>query len=161
MNTSRTYLFDLVKLMLIAALIVTLPAGFIHAAQEPGPAASSITGIKVFFKLDPSITRGMYMGDRWVSPSTHYAVKEGAKVVVEVRAHGLDGQGRQVDISPVWEAEDPAMMTISPDKGSKVELTITRPGKSELRVAFGGITKRLPVRAWHQDNAMHVEITQE
>ena len=152
---------NLTRLLVFAVLVLVLPSGVIQADQESaGPAVPSLTDIKVSFKLDPRITRGMYMGERWVSPPTYAAVKEGNEVTVEAMAEGLDAQGNRIDISPEWKAGDPAMITISPDKGSKVNLTMLKDGQSEITVAFGGVSKKLEVKARHQDNAMRVEITQ-
>ena len=153
-------LISLAKLILVTALIVTLPFGLIQAAQEAaGTASASITNIKISFKMNPSVTRGMYMGDRWLSPP-YYNVEEGKEISVEALAQGLDAQGKLIEISPTWKAGDPAMIKISLDKGQKVTLTIIKEGKSNLRVSFGDISRELLVKAWHKDNAMHVEISQ-
>ena len=55
---------NLIRLFVFRALVVLLLAGIIHASHEAAAASASLTGIKISFKLDPRITRGMYMGDR-------------------------------------------------------------------------------------------------
>jgi len=122
-------------------------------------AAASLTDIRISFKMNPSISQGTYVGDRWLLPP-YYSVEEGKEITVEAIAQGFDAQGKLINISAAWEASDPAMITISPNKGSKVELTILKAGKSELRVAFEGISKKLPIKAWYKGNAIHVEIDQ-
>jgi len=39
-------------------------------------------------------------------------------------------------------------------------LTAFKNGQSDLTVTFEGISQKLPVRAWHRDKVMYVEITQ-
>ena len=152
MITKKTRLFDLVSLILLTPLIVVLLAGVTQAV-------TSITDIKISFKMNPSITQGTYVGDRWISPP-YYNVEEGKEITVEAVAKGLTAQGKLININAVWQSSNPAMITISPNKGVKVELTILKEGKSELKVTFEGISKKLPVKAWYKDNAIHVEISQ-
>jgi FKBP-type peptidyl-prolyl cis-trans isomerase FklB len=77
--------------------------------------ASDLRDIKMSFKLDPRLTRGRYMGDRWVSPPTYTGVRqEGKEYAVEARAEGLDAKGRPMRISPEWIPSDPGMVTVSP-----------------------------------------------
>ena len=153
-------LFDLRFFILLTALIVVIMADLTKAAQEvASPAAASLTDFKISFKMNPSITRGIYVGDRWISPP-YYSVEEGKEITVEAVVQSVDAKGKLIAISAAWEAGDPAMITISTDKGPKVNLTILKEGQSELRVTFGGISKRLPVKSWYKDNAIHVEISE-
>ena len=63
----------------------------IKAKQIAQPVASDLNDIKVSFKLDPRLTRSMYMGDRWISKTTFLStIQEGSEHTVEVRAQGLD-----------------------------------------------------------------------
>jgi hypothetical protein len=98
------------------------------------------------------------MGEVWT-----YTIREaqvGEKTTIEAKAVGLDAQGNQVDINPAWKAGDPAMIDIFPGQGVRVRLTILKDGKSDIMVAFKGISKKLPLKAWHRDKVMYVEITQ-
>lgn len=135
-----------------AASRLAMPA----KAQTDAPVAD----IKFEFKLDPRITRGMYMGDRWVSPPTYSRVGEGKTVVVEARAHGVDGQGRAVALAPRWASADPDMVTVSPAEGSQVEITVRRAGASSLRVTAGAIAKGLAITAKYEAGGIQVEIAQ-
>ena len=153
------------KLLRVFAFVpfaLVLLVCFTQAAQEAAvPSAASSTDIKISFKMNTSVTRGMYMGDRWISPPTYYNVEEGKEITVEAAAKGLDAQGKLIDINAAWEAGDPAMMTISPDKGPKVKLTIRKSGRTNLTVTAGGVSRKLPVKAWYKDKAMNVEINQK
>ena len=151
---------NLIRLFVLRALVVLLLGGIIHASREAaGQAASSITDIKVSFKLDPSITRGMYMGDRWVSPPTFTGVQEGKEVMVEARVEGLDAKGNPIDIHPTWIPSDPDMVTVSPGQGKEVKITVRRTGQSSLKVVSPGFSRELIIKATDQGNAIKVEIT--
>ena len=59
--------------------------------EEAAPAESSLKNVKVYFKLDSRITRGMFMGDRWVSPPTYApGPQSGKEYVLDARAEGVD-----------------------------------------------------------------------
>jgi FKBP-type peptidyl-prolyl cis-trans isomerase len=123
-------------------------------------ATSALTGITVSFKVDPRLTRGLYMGDRWVSPPTYNRVGEGKSVSVEARAHGRDTMGRPLDISADWIPTDPEMVTVTPNRSHEVRITVQRAGQSSLRVTSQGVSKELVIRATDQGNTLQLEIAQ-
>jgi FKBP-type peptidyl-prolyl cis-trans isomerase FklB len=146
-------------LLVLAAFILVLPSGVIRASrEEAGRAATSITDIEVSFKMDPRITRGMYMGDLWLSSATYFGAA-GETITLEARAHGLDTKGKQIVISPTWTPADPDMVEVSPDQGNAVRITVKRAGQSSLQVALQGAFRELSIKAAHQDNVMRVEIS--
>ena len=158
----RTRLFDLASLILLTALILVLLAAAMQTSQEVANAAtSSLTDIKFSFKLDPSITRGTYMGDRWVSPPTYEIVQEGETVTVIARVQGLDAGAKLRDISPEWTPEDPDMVSVSPRQGPQVAISVRRAGQTSLEVASQGFSKKLFIKAAYQGNIMQVEISQK
>jgi len=143
-----------------AALILVLLAGVIPVSQEAAAqAAASLNDIKVSFKLDPRITRGMYMGDRWISPPTYVGVGEGREMTVEARAEGLDAKGNPMDVSPEWMPANPGMVAVSPAQGKEVKITVRSGGQSSLKVSSLGISKDLLIKATYEGNAIKVEIT--
>jgi hypothetical protein len=150
------------RLFAIAALIAALPTGVGHASQKAaGPAAVSVSAIKVSFKLDPSITRGMYMGDRWVSPPTYSGIQAGKEITVDARVEGLDAGGKLAGASPAWRAEDTDMVRVSPGKGRQVRITVRRAGESALTVTCGKAARELTIKATTSDNVIQVEISQQ
>ncbi len=136
------------RLLVLTVLIFSLLTGVILAAASP-------VSIKVSFKLDPSLTRGMYMGDRWVSPPTYTASQSGKTSTIEARVEGLDK-----GISPTWTPSDPKMVTVSPQQGQQVTITVLRAGQSNLKVASQGVSKTLSIKAEYQNDDMQVEISQ-
>ncbi len=128
------------------------------------PAAMSrpaaLADINVSFKLDPRLTRGLYMGDRWVSPPTYSGVQDG-KFTVDARVQGVDAKGEPVDISPKWIPSDPKMVTVSPGQGNAVQITVQRAGQSSLQVTSQGFTRTLSIKAAaYRGNAIQAEISQ-
>jgi hypothetical protein len=127
---------------------------------SPPVASTALTDIKVAFKLDSRLTRGMYMGDRWVSPPTFTQVGEGKEVTVEATAQGLDATGKPVKISPEWTPEDSGMVTVTPGQGDAVRITVQRAGQSQLKVVSSGVSTELQIKATYQGDTIQVEISQ-
>ena len=149
------------------------------AAQQSNvtPTASGPpTDVAVSFKLDPRLTRSLYMGDRWFSPATFTTTQDVDRINVEVRAVGRDARGQSARVDPEWIATDPKMVTVSPARGNQVTITVHRAGETKLRVvqplapstrsAADGrageqaIVKELTIRAWKQGPAIQAEISQ-
>ena len=128
------------------------------AADDNAVPAATLTDLKVFFKLDPRLTRGLYMGERWVSPPTY--VGAGAQDTVEARVQGIGPKGRVRNISAQWAPADPEMVAVSPSQGKEVKITVKRAGESRLRVTSHGVTKELAIKAAYQGDSMQVEIAQ-
>ncbi|HSB69958.1 MAG TPA: hypothetical protein VLT62_11550 [Candidatus Methylomirabilis sp.] len=123
--------------------------------------AAALTGINVLFKMDPRITRGLYMGDRWISPPTFSGVQEG-NFTAEARVQGRDANGQPVKISPEWIPTDPEMVTVSPRHGDAVQITVRRAGQSSLKVVAQGVSKELVIKASYPDNMrIQAEISQK
>lgn len=143
-------------LAIFTSIVLTLAfAGPGFSAEEKTPA---LTDIQVSFKLDPRITQGLYMGERWVSPATYTGTS--AQDTVEARVQGTDAKGRPVSISPKWIPADPEMVTVSPSQGSQVKITVKRAGESRLQVTSQGVSKELSVKAAVRNNVLQVEIAQ-
>lgn len=116
--------------------------------------------IKLSFKVDPRVTRGMYMGDRWISPPTYLRVGESKECTVETRAEVLDANGKRMNTSLEWSAADPEMVTVKPDKGNAVNITVKREGESKLKVTSERVSKELLIKAINKGNVIQVEISQ-
>jgi FKBP-type peptidyl-prolyl cis-trans isomerase len=128
-----------------------------------GPAAAAavaIRGIEVSFKLDPRLTRSLFLGDRWVSPATFSAPAQGKTATVRASARGIDESGKRVGIEPAWIAADPGMVQVTRHGGGDVSITVKRAGASQLAVVFQGITKKLAVEATRRGDGLAVEISQ-
>lgn len=123
-------------------------------------ADAGLKDIKVSFKVDPRLTRSVYMGDRWVSPPTFTPARQGKTATVEAAADGLNGRGKRVRIDPEWIPTDPGMVEVTSGEGDEVRITVKRPGESKLKVVSQGITKELAIKAVDQGDAIAVEIAQ-
>lgn len=114
----------------------------------------------VAFRLDPELTRGMYLGDRWVSPPSYYFAQQGTQFVVQAKAQNIDARGERVDLSGDWASADPGMVAVTHLKAGEVTIVVRHPGQSNLTVSMGDGSKVLHIRAKQVDDAMQVEITQ-
>lgn len=148
--------------LILAALLLVLPAGVAQAQKKAAPPeAAALKGIQVSFQLDPRITRGQYLGERWISPPTYVRVQEGQKpLTVPAKAMGLDAKGAQVKINPTWKPGNTQLVKVSPPQGNSVELTILKEGQSDLTVTAGGVSKKLSIKAVRLQGSLQVDISQ-
>lgn len=143
--------------------------GVAGASQdEPAPAAAAGAStaaalaeprLVVTFRLDPSVTRGLYLGDRWVSPPEFRFAQPGDEYVVQAKLQSIDEWGDRSDLNGNWAASDPDMVAITraPDR---VTLVVREPGESRVTVTSGSESKVLRIRARQTPDAMDVAITQ-
>ncbi|MBI4463517.1 MAG: hypothetical protein HY647_02325 [Acidobacteria bacterium] len=125
------------------------------------PLQATFTDIQVSYRLDPWLIGGSYGGGFWVSPPVlGPATQGGSTFTLETRAVGLNAQGQPIAISPMWIPDDPAMVTVSPNQGNLVTITVQRAGQSSLRVTSQGVSKELVIQGTYQGNALYVEIAQ-
>lgn len=135
------------------------------ASPEPpepgrrGPPRGSVSRLKVSFKLDPRLTQGLQMGERWVSPTSYVSTQKGSLFIVQARAAGIDAEGRSFK-NPTWSPAEPDMVAVSREQGRQVEITVLRTGQSRLVVSEGGARKTLTVKADQQADVWQVEISQ-
>ncbi len=130
-------------------------------ASLANPAGAALAGIKVYFKLDPELTRGLYLGDRWVSPRTYTSVLQpGKQATVEARTEGQDARGRRLIryLSAEWLPADPDMVTVSPGPGNEVRIIVHHAGESAVEVKSGEISTTLSIRATYRDQANRTQV---
>lgn len=118
------------------------------SAHDKTPALP-LSDIKLEFKLDPRLTKSLYMGDRWVSPPTftQVGVEHAKQVIVEAVAHVLDAKGRPLNTRPNWVAADPGVATITRSQGNGVRITVTRVGETTVEVVSQGLSKKISIKA--------------
>lgn len=123
------------------------------------PASREVAGITVSFKLDPRLTKGVYMGERWVSPPTYSRVQDGDSLVVHARAAVRDARGSPVQVSATWTPADSEIVAVAPGEGHEVRLTVRRPGATSVTVAHGERSKTLKVYAVEERGHLRVDIS--
>lgn len=147
---------SIVLAFLICAVLVAGGCGVIGTANGSAP-----RGIKVSFKLDPRVTKSLYMGERWVSPSSYSAPTQGKETVIDAKAEAVDASGEAIAaLSPTWTAKDGSMVSVTPAEGSQVQIRVRQAGESEVRVQAKGLSKTLRVKAVTQGEVLRVTITQ-
>jgi hypothetical protein len=138
-------------------------APMIEAPPKPElsrAADSPLQDIEISFKLDPRLTKSLYMGDRWVSPPTYTKVGEGPECSVEVKVRGVGAQGKAMEISPRWTSANPNVAIIAPDEGKEVKIIVNRPGQTTIQVAALGLIKKLALTAVAHGDTLLIELTQ-
>lgn len=133
---------------------------FNHSARAAASAAAVSqrrdARMEFSFKVDPRLTRGLYMGDRWISPSIYVGAK--GQDMVEARVVARDARGNPMAELPRWIPADPSMVTVAPTVGSEVHITVNRAGESRVQVVAGGITEELIVKAMRSGEVIKLQI---
>lgn len=145
-------------LIIMLALVLALPWGPASAAKRGVKKQTS--GFEVQLKVQSITKESFYLGSVWVAPAKFTDVQMGEKYVGNARAVSVDQWGNPAGLEARWQPSDPAMVTVSPDEGPSVEVTVLKAGQSELRVSVGHIFKKLTINAVNQGGAMSVEILQ-
>lgn len=145
----------------VTSMLVMLTGVVRASAQAADPPATSLTEIRVSFKMDPRLSGPTYGGERWFSPPTFTsAVQEGTVGSVDVRVLGTDAAGKPLGIVPEWTASDPDMVMVTSGQQDQFRITVKRTGESKLIVASQGIAKELVVKAKSVGNGIQVEVSQ-
>lgn len=140
--------------------IHTQENAFITVQRPSAAAAVSLASIQVCYRLDPWLISGNYGSGFWVCPPSFGPVNQGGTAfVLETSADGLDASGQIIPISPQWIPSDSAMVTVSPNQGTPVTLTVQQAGQSKVQVATQGIATELAITAVNLGYAMQVTIT--
>ncbi|KGQ20297.1 hypothetical protein LF41_833 [Lysobacter dokdonensis DS-58] len=114
----------------------------------------------VAFKLPTDITRGHYLGERWVSPPKFAFAQAGREYTAQAKLQQVGDDGTRTDLSGDWSTSDPNMIAISHDAAGQVTLVVREPGEAQLTASAGGQRKVLKVRATRTDDAMEVAFVQ-
>jgi hypothetical protein len=115
----------------------------------------------VAFRLDPSLTRGMYLGDRWVSPPRYQAAQPGRRYTLQAKMQRVDPRSERSDVTSEFRSLDPELIQVTPgDKPNEWSLVVNGPGAGRVVASAGPKTRVLNVHAWEVQNGMQVEITQ-
>ncbi len=116
--------------------------------------------LAVAFRLDPELTHGMYLGDRWVTPPSYFFAQQGTQYVVQAKAQKIDSRGEHIDLTSDWAPTDPDMVAVTRRKNGEVTIVVRRPGESSMTVSTGDGSKVLHIRATQVGDAMQVAIDQ-
>lgn len=141
----------------------TVPVKAAKPVRQVAMAAQPIARkeqLAVAFRLDPELTHGMYLGDRWVSPPSYFFAQQGRQYVVQAKAQNINTRGERTDLSGNWAPDDPEMVAVTQRKAGEVTIVVRRPGESNLSVSTGDGVKVLHIRARQVGEAMQVNITQ-
>jgi hypothetical protein len=134
--------------------------GSMSAGIDRATVGADVRRINVSFKLDPRLTSGLFMGERWVSPPTYMRMQDANRLVVEARTQSVDREGRPVKVAAVWTSDDPRIAAVSPRRADEVEIQVYRPGTTYLTVASGATTKKMKLEAVAQAGHLRVAISQ-
>lgn len=120
-----------------------------------------VATIDVSFFLDRELTRGLYLGARWVSPPSYTVVmREPDAARVTLRAALRDGARKSVAGRATWRPARPDVVAVIPDRGEEVTLSVKRAGSTTVQVTCGDATRILTVDAsYTADRRLQVAIS--
>lgn len=117
--------------------------------------------IEVSFKLDPRLTRGLYMGDRWVAPPSYSGARSvGDTYTLDARVQGITASGGRVRVNPEWTPSDPEMVRVSPAGKDTFRIVVTQAGESRLKITTAGFSKELLIKSTRDGDAMQLQVSQ-
>jgi hypothetical protein len=129
------------------------------ASTENVVPAAGFADLKVSYKVDPRITQSLYMGERWASPRTFTCVNTGTTCTVEARVHVVDAKGAPMKVAPEWIPADPKIVTVSPNPGTEVKITVLQAGETSLTVTAGDFSKELFITAKYEGSKIKARIS--
>ncbi|MBM4295874.1 MAG: hypothetical protein FJ126_13370 [Deltaproteobacteria bacterium] len=129
-------------------------------AMGAEPQQPQLASLRVWYKNEFITPQGSYLGEVWNDLDRFQRNRGGRTFTHDLKAVGLDSQGKQVAVDATWTASNPAMVDLSPGQGRQVKLTIKKAGKSAILVNAGKVTRKLTVKAAYRKGEMLVEITQ-
>jgi FKBP-type peptidyl-prolyl cis-trans isomerase FklB len=130
-----------------------------QASSESVVPAGALADIKISYKVDPRITKSLYMGERWASPRIYNCVNAGTTCTVEARVEGFDAKGAPIKATPEWIPADPKIVTVTPDRGNVVKITVLQAGETSLKVTAGEFSKELFITAKYDGNKIKAGIS--
>lgn len=122
------------------------PAAETSGVDAPAPIPAAPVEIELAFKLDPRLTDGLYLGERWVSPPVFSATLV-AGGYVEARARCLAPSGGTSGEAAGWSVRGPDAFSVERARGEEVRLRVWGPGAGVVVVACGARTRELRVDA--------------
>src|SRR5215472_11633906 len=95
-----------------------------YSSRQAAPTATTnaLKDIQLSFKRDPRVVDPYRGLGPWVTGSNFSGAT--AQDSVEVRAEGLNTAGKGIRINPEWVTSDTGMVTVSPDQGNEVKITV-------------------------------------
>jgi hypothetical protein len=116
--------------------------------------------LSVAFRLDPELTQGVFLGERWVSPPSFFFAQPGTQYVVRAKAQTIDGHGDRTDVRADWAPANPEMVAVDRGDLGEVTVVVRQPGESDLTVSAGSSARVLHVSATRTADAMQVDFSQ-
>ena len=132
----------------------------VAAQQENVGVLARKEPLLVAFRLDPELTQGVFLGERWVSPPSFFFAQPGTQYVAHAKAQTVDVHGDHVDVRADWAPANPEMVAVTQGSLGEVTVVVRQPGESDLTVSAGNSSKVLHVTATRTADAMQVNFSQ-
>lgn len=116
--------------------------------------------VAVAFRLDPDLTRGLFLGERWVSPPSFFFAQPGLQYVAQGKAQYVDAFGERVDVDADWATSDSELITLTEHVSGDATIVVRHPGDGEFTVATRYGTRRVQVHARQVGDGMQVDFRQ-
>jgi len=127
------------------------------SVQRPGHRKPEVA---VAFRLDSDLTRGLFLGERWVSPPSFFFAQPGSRYVAQGKAQYVDAFGERADVAADWATSVPDMIALTRHASGDATIVVRRPGDGEFTVATRHGTRRVQVHARQVGDGMQVDFRQ-
>jgi hypothetical protein len=125
--------------------------------QRPGQRKPKVA---VAFRLDPDLTRGLFLGERWVSPPSFFFAQPGPQYVAQGKAQYIDALGERADVAAEWATSVPDMIALTRHASGDATIVVRQPGDGDFTVTTRYGTKRVQVHARLAGDGMQVDFRQ-
>ena len=125
--------------------------------QRPGQRKPKL---EVAFRLDTDLTRGLFLGERWVSPPSFFFAQPGTQYVAQGKAQYVDAFGERTDVAADWATSVPDMIALTRHASGDATIVVRSPGEGDFTVATRYGTNRVQVHARQAGDGMQVDFRQ-
>lgn len=150
-----------ILLMVALAALLLFAAGGALASRSG--ATEDTVAIQVYYKLDPRLTGGVHIGERWVSPPLYDIVGRRSTYTIDARVEGVTATGERNVVAADWVVTGPNLVAVSPTHDNMVALRVRSQGETQLEVTAEGMNKTLYISSAFQDsecNNLRVMVSQ-
>jgi hypothetical protein len=123
------------------------------------PNAAAPAAIQVSFKLDPRLTKSLYMGERWAPAATYTSASTSDPRAITLEARARSTVVPAAKFSPTWTASNPEVVAISPAQGAEVTLSVRRAGESTVTVKHGSASSTFAVKTVGDGDRWRVDVS--
>lgn len=140
-------------------MLPTLAVVVLMLIFSAAPGAAQGSGFDVNYKLDPRLTRGIFLGTMWASPPLYDIISGTATYTIEARAQVDNPYGIPKLVSAEWVSTDTSLVTVTRTASNTVALRMLGQGETRVRVTRQGVSTTLYITAaYHTSDCTNLRV---